>query len=64
MSLLFVCSMKRQRSPTAAHVVAEDPEFSEAGQTALSVGLNADSDTLLTPDLIEWADVIFVMEPG
>jgi predicted protein tyrosine phosphatase len=28
-----------------------------------SAGLNRDSDTPVTSDLLEWADVIFVMEP-
>jgi predicted protein tyrosine phosphatase len=64
LNLLFVCSKNRQRSPTAAHVVANDPEFADAGYEALSAGLNADSDTPLTPDLIRWADVVLVMEPG
>lgn len=55
--LLFVCSENRLRSPTAAAV------FSElAGVECISAGTNADAETPVSGDLIEWADAILVME--
>lgn len=32
------------------------------GVEVASAGLNKDADTPLTPELVEWADIIFVME--
>jgi len=55
--LLFVCSQNRLRSPTAEAVFD-----SYDGIEALSAGTNADAATTVTGDLIEWADIIFVME--
>lgn len=55
--VLFVCSANRLRSPTAEHVFARWP-----GIEADSAGLNNDADQPLSPEQIEWADVIFVME--
>jgi len=55
--VLFVCSQNRLRSPTAEQVFSrrEDLEVDSAGT-------NHNADNLLTAELIEWADVIFVME--
>jgi predicted protein tyrosine phosphatase len=55
--VLFVCGKNRQRSPTAENIFSSDPRFETA-----SAGISADSDNPLTPDLVEWADIIFVME--
>lgn len=55
--LLFVCSENRLRSPTA-ETVFTDYENVEA----IGCGTNADSETPLSGDLIEWVDVILVME--
>lgn len=55
--VLFICSMNRWRSPTAEQVFAEHP-----GLECTSAGLNHGADNPLTPELIEWADLIFVME--
>jgi predicted protein tyrosine phosphatase len=55
--LLFVCSQNRLRSPTAEEVFASWP-----GVEVASAGLDEDADTPLTPELVEWADIIFVME--
>jgi predicted protein tyrosine phosphatase len=55
--LLFVCSQNRFRSPTAEAVVT-----GLADVEAASAGLNHDAVTPLSGDLIEWADIIFVME--
>jgi predicted protein tyrosine phosphatase len=55
--LLFVCSRNKLRSPTAEQVFAD-----HAGVETASAGLNHDAETPLTDDLIDWADIIFVME--
>jgi len=55
--LLFVCIQNRLRSPTAEQVFADHPGL----QTA-SAGTNRGADTLLSAELVEWADLIFVME--
>ena len=55
--LLFVCSENRLRSPTAEAIFSEYQEVE-----AIGVGTNADAKTPLSGDLIEWADIIFVME--
>ena len=55
--LLFVCSQNRLRSPTAEVVFSQ-----YEGIEAISAGTNNDAETPLSGDLIEWADVIFVME--
>ncbi len=55
--ILFVCSENRLRSPTAAAV------FSELdGVDAISAGTNKDCECPVSGDLIEWADVVLVME--
>lgn len=57
MNLLFVCSENRLRSPTGEEV------FSECtGVNAIGAGTNSDAETVVSGDLIEWADVILVME--
>lgn len=55
--VLFLCSLNRWRSPTAEQIFAEQP-----GIECSSAGLNNGADNPLTPDLVEWADLIFVME--
>ncbi len=55
--VLFVCSQNRLRSPTAEQVFASHP-----GLECASAGTNHDADNPLTPELVEWAEVIFVME--
>ncbi len=57
MRILFVCSENRLRSPTAAAVFSEYD-----GVEAISAGTNADCETPVSGDLIEWADTILVME--
>lgn len=54
---LFICSANRLRSPTAEHIFAEwaDVETDSAGP-------NNDADQALSPEQIEWATLIFVME--
>lgn len=55
--VLFVCGQNRLRSPTAEHVFAEWP-----GIEVASAGLNDDAEHPVTPELLQWADIIFVME--
>ena len=57
MNILFVCSQNRLRSPTAEAVFSE-----YEGLACLSAGTAADSETPLSADLIEWAQIIFAME--
>lgn len=56
-NVLFVCSRNRLRSPTAEQVFAAWPGIETA-----SAGVDHDADNPLTPELLQWADVIFVME--
>ncbi len=55
--VLFICSQNRLRSPTAEQVFAGQPDIE-----CESAGLNNDADNPVTPELVEWADLIFVME--
>jgi len=55
--LLFICSQNKLRSPTAEAVFAETP-----GIDVDSAGLNNDAIVPLSPEQVEWADLIFVME--
>lgn len=57
MNLLFVCSENRLRSPTG-----EDVFSSYEGINAIGCGTNSDAETTISGDLIEWADIVFVME--
>jgi predicted protein tyrosine phosphatase len=56
-NVLFLCSRNRLRSPTAEHVFAD-----WRGIETMSAGLDHDADTPLSPELLQWADVVFVME--
>ncbi|HVP85466.1 MAG TPA: low molecular weight protein tyrosine phosphatase family protein [Rhizomicrobium sp.] len=55
--VLFVCGRNRFRSPAAEQIFANFPGIETA-----SAGLNPDADNPLGEDLVEWADIIFVME--
>ena len=55
--VLFVCSQNLLRSPTAEQVFANYP-----GIECTSAGLAKDTHNPVTDDLVEWADLIFVME--
>src|SRR5687767_13170893 len=55
--VLFICSQNRLRSPTAEQVFSNRPGFEVA-----SAGLNPDAETTVSAELLEWADIIFVME--
>jgi predicted protein tyrosine phosphatase len=55
--VLFLCSRNRLRSPTAEQIFAARADLEVA-----SAGLSADADVPCTPELVAWADIIFVME--
>jgi predicted protein tyrosine phosphatase len=55
--VLFVCSRNQLRSPTAEQVFSSWP-----GIKVASAGLDAKCKEPVTPELLAWADVIFVME--
>jgi predicted protein tyrosine phosphatase len=57
MNLLFVCSENRLRSPTGEEVFS-----AYEGIDAIGCGTNADAETTVSGDLVEWADIVFVME--
>jgi len=54
---LFICSANKLRSPTAEQVFSH-----YAGVETDSAGLLEAAVTRLSPEQIEWADIIFVME--
>jgi predicted protein tyrosine phosphatase len=56
-NILFVCSQNKLRSPTAEQIYSQRPDLEVA-----SAGTNNDAETPLTLELVEWADIIFVME--
>ena len=55
--VLFICSRNQLRSPTAEQVFSNRP-----GLEVVSAGLDPKSKEPVTPELVEWADVIFVMQ--
>lgn len=55
--VLFVCSRNQLRSPTAERVFSDWP-----GVEVASAGTDPNADNPVTPELLEWADIIFVME--
>jgi predicted protein tyrosine phosphatase len=56
-NILFICSQNRLRSPTAEQIFATHPGIETA-----SAGTNNGADNPVTPELLRWADIIFVME--
>lgn len=55
--VLFICSRNRLRSPTAENVFRDWP-----GIAVASAGLKPDAEERLSPELLAWADIVFVME--
>lgn len=55
--VLFVCSRNRLRSPTAERIFTGRPDIEVA-----SAGTAPDADEPLTGELLEWAEIVFVME--
>ena len=57
MNLLFVSSEDRLRSPTSEEVFSRYENIN-----AIGAGTNKEAEILVSDDLVEWADIIFVME--
>lgn len=57
LNVLFICSQNRLRSPTAEQVFADWPGIETA-----SAGLSAGVANPVSPELLAWAQLIFVME--
>lgn len=55
--ILFVCEGNLHRSPTAEHLYSQTP-----GLSVQSAGLSPSARKQVTEELVEWSDVIFVME--
>lgn len=55
--VLFICSQNRLRSPTAEQVFSNRPGFEVA-----SAGLSPEAEVPVSPELVEWAEFVFVME--
>ena len=59
MRVLFLCSRNRRRSPTAERLFSGRADLEVA-----SAGLAPDAEEVVTPELLEWADLVLVMEPS
>lgn len=57
MKILFVCSQNKLRSPTAELIFSE-----YNGIETMSAGTDTRSVNPLSSELIEWADIVIVME--
>jgi predicted protein tyrosine phosphatase len=55
--VLFICGKNKWRSPTAENIFANHP-----GVSCASAGLSHDAEVPVSAELLEWADLIFVME--
>src|SRR5258708_2715365 len=55
--VLFICEGELHRSPSAAALYADAP-----GLQARSAGLSPLARRQVTDELLEWADIVFVME--
>lgn len=58
MKILFVCSRNRIRSLTAERLMSKTP-----GYQVRSAGIAASARVRVSERHIDWADIIFVMEP-
>ena len=56
-TVLFVCSQNRLRSPTAEQIFSSRTDIEVS-----SAGLDDSCGNPVTPELVECADIIFVME--
>lgn len=55
--LLFLCNQNRLRSPTAENIFSKSPQL-----IVKSAGVDKDATVTINRELLEWADIIFVME--
>ena len=56
-NILFICGKNRLRSPTAEHIFSQ-----KLGLEVASAGIDRDADEPVSGALLEWAEVVFVME--
>src|SRR5215212_3864730 len=54
---LFICHFNRKRSATAERVFAKDPALE-----VLSAGTSDDAMVQVNARMLEWADIVFVMD--
>ncbi|MFJ4143905.1 low molecular weight protein tyrosine phosphatase family protein [Pseudomonas sp. NPDC089734] len=59
MNLLFICGKNRLRSPTAEQLFADWP-----GVNTASAGVGHDADLPVDMEMLDWADLVLVMEPA
>lgn len=57
MNILFVCSRNKKRSPTAEAIFSGIEGFEVA-----SAGTAKDAEEKVTPEILEWANLVVVME--
>ena len=57
LKVLFVCDANRLRSPTAETIFSKNPRVE-----VKSAGVGKEATVPLSVELLEWADLIFVME--
>ena len=57
LKILFVCTINRMRSATAHKIFEKDNRFE-----VKSAGTDTSAATVLTSELMDWADAIIVME--
>jgi predicted protein tyrosine phosphatase len=57
--LLFLCHLNRRRSATAERIFCKRPDVE-----VRSAGLSADALVQVNARMLDWADVVFTMEPG
>ena len=55
--ILFVCTINKMRSRTAEDILKIDLNYE-----VKSAGISPKATTLLSKEIVEWADIIFVME--
>jgi predicted protein tyrosine phosphatase len=55
--VLFICQENKLRSRTAEHMYKYTP-----GLEVRSAGISRDADVSVSRELMEWADIVFVME--
>jgi len=55
--VLFVCTLNQMRSATAHHIYKNDLRFE-----VKSAGTHYRADTIISQDLLVWAELVFVME--
>jgi predicted protein tyrosine phosphatase len=58
LNVLFICSQNRLRSPTAERYFADWP-----GVKTASAGISNDAYIPVSLELLQWAELIVVMEP-